>query len=116
MSSRSVSHAPLMSVVTKWLQGSLYWRLTDDSVAKGYPRNIRDDWEGLPNNIDAALTWPDNEKTYFFKGSRYWKFHNDEPEDGYPKSISKGFEVCTECTELLKTGKMIFLIFLGNPE
>ena len=34
-----------------------YWKLTDTSVASGYPRTIRDDWEGLPGNLDAAFTW-----------------------------------------------------------
>ncbi len=68
-------------------KGRNYWRLTEDSVAEGYPRKIRDDWEGLPNNIDAALTWTDNKKTYFFKGSQYWKFDNMRPEKGYPKKI-----------------------------
>jgi matrix metalloproteinase-14 (membrane-inserted) len=63
-------------------KGSQYWKLTDDSVDSGYPRRIRDDWPGLPNNIDAAVTWTENEMTYFFKGDEYWKFDNKEPSDG----------------------------------
>ena len=34
-----------------------YWKLTDTSVASGYPRSVSDDWEGLPGNLDAAFTW-----------------------------------------------------------
>ena len=73
-------------------KGSNYWKLTEDSVEPGYPRKISEDWPGLPNNIDAAVTWTDNQKTYFFKGSQYWKFDNMEPVDGYPRDISVGFE------------------------
>lgn len=73
-------------------KGSQYWKLTEDSVAHGYPRAISDDWPGLPNNIDAAVTWPDNGMTYFFKGRDYWKFDNQQPQDDYPKRISDGFE------------------------
>jgi len=72
-------------------KGSKYWKLTDDSVDSGYPRNIASDWPGLPNNIDAAVTWTDTKKTYFFKGDKYWKFDNQEPASGYPKDISAGF-------------------------
>ena len=49
-------------------KGEDYWKLTEDTVENGYPKKIRDDWPGLPNDIDAAFTWPDNNKTYFFKG------------------------------------------------
>ena len=41
-------------------KGSNYWKLTEDNIANGYPRKISEDWPGLPNNIDAAVTWPDN--------------------------------------------------------
>ena len=34
-----------------------YWKLTDTTVASGYPRSISDDWESLPGNLDAAFTW-----------------------------------------------------------
>ena len=74
-------------------KGKNYWKLTEDSVASGYPRRIRDDWPGLPDNIDAAVTWTENKKTYFFKGSQYWKFDNQKPDPGYPKRIRDGFQV-----------------------
>jgi len=69
--------------------GSLYWKLTSDSVAAGYPRKIYQDWPGLPNDIDAAVTWDSNRITYFFKGDKYWRFTNQSPSQGYPKPISK---------------------------
>ena len=73
---------------------SKYWKLTDTGVARGYPRQISDDWEGLPNNLDAAFSWK-NGKTYFLKGSRYWRYSPDnfgKLDRGFPKDISKGFE------------------------
>ena len=68
-----------------------YWKLTDVSVAPGYPKYIFQGWEGLPSNLDAAFTWT-NGKTYFFKDSLYWRFSNQTMDQGYPKKISKGFE------------------------
>lgn len=45
---------------------SQYWKLTEESIAPGYPRSIAQDWDGLPSNLDAAFTWT-NGKTYFFR-------------------------------------------------
>ncbi|KAF2354216.1 Hemopexin-like repeat protein [Trinorchestia longiramus] len=89
------SDASLDAVVTMGdrktyvFKGRQYWRLTDDSVAPGFPRYIDEDW-GLPANIDAAFTW-NNGKTYFFKDTRYWRFSNMTMDDDYPKQISAGF-------------------------
>ena len=32
-------------------KGENFWKLTDDSIAPGYPRRIVDVWEGLPGLI-----------------------------------------------------------------
>merc|ERR1712106_428109 len=37
-------------------RGPSYWLLTEEGVAPGYPRQISQDWAGLPGDIDAALT------------------------------------------------------------
>ena len=36
-----------------------YWKLDTDTlrVEKGYPKKIREYWQGLPSNIDAAATY-----------------------------------------------------------
>lgn len=46
--------------------GNLYWRLNQLSFDPGYPRNITQDWDGLPGYLDAAVTDYDGD-TYFFK-------------------------------------------------
>ena len=62
-----------------------YWRLTDTAIASGYPRDISQDWDGLPGDLDASFTWT-NGKTYFFKGDKYWRFSEIGIMDrGYPK-------------------------------
>eukprot|EP00091_Calanus_sinicus_P001935 TRINITY_DN11960_c0_g1_i4.p1 TRINITY_DN11960_c0_g1~~TRINITY_DN11960_c0_g1_i4.p1 ORF type:complete len:512 (+),score=152.95 TRINITY_DN11960_c0_g1_i4:82-1617(+) len=68
--------------------GDEYYKLTNDNVAAGYPKKISRDWPGLPNNIDAAVTWKEQDVTYFFKGSQYWRFTGQTPSSGYPKDIS----------------------------
>ncbi|KAJ8978894.1 hypothetical protein NQ317_008873, partial [Molorchus minor] len=67
-------------------KGQKYWRLTEESVAAGYPKLISEGWPGLPGNLDAAFTYK-NGKTYFFKGSKYWR----KMDGVYPKEISEGF-------------------------
>lgn len=71
-------------------KGDYYWLLVNEGLAKGYPRRIAADWDGLTGPIDAALTWADG-KTFFFKGNKYWRFRNKRRDGGYPKLISSGF-------------------------
>lgn len=54
-------------------QGSQYWRFDDGALDPGYPRDISEGFEGIPNDIDAAFALPahsyhGNERVYFFKG------------------------------------------------
>ena len=49
--------------------GSNFWKITNRSIADGYPKSISSSWPGLPDDIDAAFTWPDHGYTYFFKGT-----------------------------------------------
>ena len=82
-------------------KGSFYWKLKkapEIGIASGYPRKIRSDWKGLPDDLDAGFTF--NGSTFFFKENEYWKFlhdpakkqhpkYNAAPE--YPKNITVGF-------------------------
>lgn len=47
-------------------KGNHYYKVETNGLADGYPRRISQDWDGLPGNLDAALTWADG-KTFFFK-------------------------------------------------
>jgi matrix metalloproteinase-14 (membrane-inserted) len=76
---------------TYTLKGDQYWRLTEDSIAPGYPRSIAGSWDGLPARIDTSFTWT-NGKSYFFKGNKYWRHSGTSMDKGYPKLIAKGFD------------------------
>ncbi|XP_039295486.1 stromelysin-2 isoform X2 [Nilaparvata lugens] len=76
--------------VTYTFKGEYYWKLTEDSIAPGYPKHISKSWPGLPGNIDAAFTYK-NGKTYFFKGSKYWRYTGKKMDGDYPKEINDGF-------------------------
>lgn len=36
---------------------------------EGYPKHIKDGFPGIPNNIQAASVYGDNEDIFFFKGN-----------------------------------------------
>jgi len=69
--------------------GDQYYKLTDTTVAEGYPRSITQYWDGLPGGLDASVRWDEKDYTYFFKGSQYWRFKGTTPESGYPKDLSE---------------------------
>lgn len=71
-------------------KGKYYWKLTEDSVDRGYPKLISAGWPGLPGNVDSAFTYK-NGKTYFFKGRKYWRYVDRKMDGAYPKDISEGF-------------------------
>ena len=57
-------------------RGDRYWRISYGYKAdEGYPQPIESKWHGLPSNIDVALLWGYNWKTYFFKVSLYFILH-----------------------------------------
>lgn len=62
---------------------------------ENYPKKIHENWHGIPNNIDAAISAVDG-KTYFFKGDLYWSFNNHwiRPEPGYPRRTSVAWLGC----------------------
>jgi len=80
----------LANNITYAFKGKHYWKLTETSIAEGYPRLISKGWGGLPANIDAAFTWT-NGRTYFFKGSQYWRFTDGSLDADYPKDMDVGF-------------------------
>ncbi|KAM9328875.1 matrix metalloproteinase-17 [Gastrophryne carolinensis] len=68
-----------------FFKGDRYWVFKDNNVEEGYPRPITD--FGLPpGGVDAAFSWPHNEKTFFFKDNVFWSYSEREHrmDDGYP--------------------------------
>ena len=54
-------------------KGDYYWKVETSGLADGYPRRISQDWDSLPGNLDAVVTWADG-KTFFFKVSSKNRF------------------------------------------
>lgn len=67
-------------------------------------------------DMDAALEWKRNGKTYFFKGSKYWRYDRTRSkiDDGYPRDISvwKGIPSDVDAAFQWKNGRSYF--FQGN--
>jgi len=61
-----------------FFKGSQYWKFDpkkDPPVAESYPRPLSN-WDGIPNNINAAMRYS-NDNTYFFKDGQYYRFNED---------------------------------------
>lgn len=80
-----------------FFKGSEYvkYNLKEDRAESGYPRPIKGNWSGMPDNfcegIDAVFQW-DSDRAYFFKGSQYVRYNikKDQVETdyySYPVSI-----------------------------
>ncbi|XP_049786929.1 matrix metalloproteinase-14-like isoform X1 [Schistocerca cancellata] len=71
---------------TFFYSGDQYWRFNETTklMDPGYPKNISR-WRGVPQNLDAAMTWTDG-LTYFFKDKLFWRFNNMliKTDDQYP--------------------------------
>ncbi|XP_037125819.1 vitronectin b isoform X2 [Syngnathus acus] len=57
-------------------QGRKYWRFEGDVLDEGFPRDISEGFDGIPNDLHAAFAVPapnhrQKEKAYFFKGDHY---------------------------------------------
>uniref|UniRef100_A0A3Q2YT93 Vitronectin-like n=1 Tax=Hippocampus comes TaxID=109280 RepID=A0A3Q2YT93_HIPCM len=57
-------------------QGRKYWRFDGDVLDEGFPRDISEGFDGIPDDLHAAFAVPapnhrQKEKAYFFKGDRY---------------------------------------------
>tara|TARA_R110000824_G_scaffold119818_3_gene274225 strand:+ start:7245 stop:9869 length:2625 start_codon:yes stop_codon:yes gene_type:complete len=79
------------------------WDQNKNKVYDGYPKPISI-WNGVPNDLDAALELGSNNQVYFFKGDKYWKYDKENnkvlPESplkikdewgGMPDNISAAF-------------------------
>ena len=73
---------------TYLFSGTKYYRYDEwrQSIDPNYPRDIKPNWKGIPDNIDAVFVWK-NKKTYFFKGKTHSiKYcHFTEFRESYPK-------------------------------
>ena len=85
------------------------------------PKDVSVSWRegglGLPkelHNMDAAVEWPGNGRTYFFKGEDYWRYNwkTRTIDQGYPRKIAKAWlDVPNDLNAALqwKNGKTYFL-------
>lgn len=78
------------------IKGNNYMRWAEGLTrfSRGYPRPVRDYWQGAPTNIEAALQAPDG-YYYFFKGQSYWKYDARAVlQAGYPKDVRPAWLSC----------------------
>ncbi|CAG2058859.1 unnamed protein product, partial [Timema podura] len=85
-------------------KGSKFWRFDPSQrppVKSTYPKPISN-WEGIPDNVDAALQYT-NGYTYFFKGNAYYRFNDrtfavDTADPAFPRSAGHWWFGCTTQT------------------
>ncbi|XP_063700125.1 matrix metalloproteinase-14 isoform X2 [Culicoides brevitarsis] len=82
-------------------KGNRFWRfdpLKRPPVKSTYPKPISN-WEGIPNDIDAALQYT-NGYTYFFKGDKYYRFNDrtftvDQADPPFPRPVAHWWYGCS---------------------
>ncbi|XP_053689542.1 stromelysin-3 [Sabethes cyaneus] len=90
-------------------KGSKFWRfdpLKRPPVKSTYPKPISN-WEGLPNNLDAALQYT-NGYTYFFKDDKYYRFNDrtfaiDESDPPFPRPVAHWWYGCKNTPSTFNT-------------
>ncbi|XP_055530959.1 matrix metalloproteinase-14 isoform X2 [Wyeomyia smithii] len=90
-------------------KGSKFWRfdpLKRPPVKSTYPKPISN-WEGLPNNIDAALQYT-NGYTYFFKDDKYYRFNDrtfsvDVSDPPFPRPVAHWWYGCKNTPSTFNT-------------
>ncbi|XP_043228035.1 stromelysin-3-like [Amphibalanus amphitrite] len=101
-----------------FFKGDKVWRMTNlPTVDEGYPKLISEEFQGIPNDIDAAFTWKRNKKIYFFKGDQYWRFDYEAAKSGgqgvsdkYPQNIRvwRGLPGNLDTVNTWKNGRTYF--------
>lgn len=93
------------------LAGQFYYNLNETNPP---PRKISAKWPGLPQKVNAAITYID-QRTYFYKDDQYWKYDKRRLEDSYPRPISKGFpDIPNGLDAILAVKSGGFLAFQGS--
>lgn len=77
-----------------FFKGAKFWRFDPSQrppVKRTYPKPI-ENWEGLPNNLDAAFQYT-NGYTYFFKDNAYYRFNDrqfavEQANPAFPRSTA----------------------------
>lgn len=65
------------TLIRFFVVGSKFWKFDPTQkppVSKAYPKPISN-WDGIPDNLDAALHYT-NGYTYFFKDENYYRFND----------------------------------------
>nr|KAH0807399.1 hypothetical protein GEV33_015392 [Tenebrio molitor] len=83
-------------------KGAKFWRFDPSQrppVKSTYPKPISN-WDGVPNNLDAAFKWT-NGYTYFYKGDAYYRFNDrafavDKANPAFPRSTAYWWFGCQD--------------------
>jgi matrix metalloproteinase-14 (membrane-inserted) len=83
-------------------KGAKFWRFDPSQrppVKSTYPKPISN-WDGVPNNLDAAFKWT-NGYTYFYKGDGYYRFNDrafavDKANPAFPRSTAYWWFGCQD--------------------
>lgn len=81
-------------------------------LRSGYPKRIKDEISGLPDNLSAAFVWGLNDRTYFIQGQSYYRLllSGKRIADGYPRSLRawRGLPLQIDAASQLSNGRTYF--------
>ncbi|RWS00622.1 matrix metalloproteinase-16-like protein, partial [Dinothrombium tinctorium] len=89
-SSKEFDAATTVNEVTYLFRGEYYFTIDSNGIVERKGRKISNDFNGLPNNLNAAVTTREG-ITYFFKGDQFYQARGRRVESG-PRPISSEFK------------------------
>ncbi|XP_020851849.1 neutrophil collagenase isoform X2 [Phascolarctos cinereus] len=97
-------------------KGNQYWALSGYEIRPGFPRHISN--FGFPRTvqaIDAAVSYSNYGKTYFFVKNQYWRYDNlrRAMDPGYPKNIADKFQGLQSSVDAVFQKDHYFYFFIG---
>uniref|UniRef100_A0A4X2L6M8 Matrix metallopeptidase 8 n=1 Tax=Vombatus ursinus TaxID=29139 RepID=A0A4X2L6M8_VOMUR len=97
-------------------KGNQYWALSGYEIRPGFPKDISN--FGFPRTvqaIDAAVSYSNYGKTYFFVKNQYWRYDNRKRamDPGYPKNIADKFQGLRSGVDAVFQKDHYFYFFTG---
>ena len=70
--------SPILMIIILIFKGSKFYKYDNKKlkIAGGYPKSIKSNWKGVPDNLDAIYVDNKTKTTFFVKGKYFYKYND----------------------------------------